>query len=750
MLAQAQLMEDQGHIEKAAALYAELTRQPDPGISSPAAYFLGRLQVSQGEWESADDNFALHFVLQGGNDLPAPADYKGEAYLLWARVQRQLGGFETASNYYGAALLELPALASDVHLEWGQMLLELGEDEDGLAHFTQAAEMAYASNIRLSIQDQMALALEARQRFDEAVAVYEEMLKVVAEPTYKTQLLYRVGMALVQTQQEPEAISRFRLATETRRDTVHAYLALAELMEREVEFDPYTRGFIDYYAGVYDVAAAAFSDYRGLGNTEEFRAPYGEIYEGLSHAQLGNYLLAEARLKTALSQYPDCPCRGWAYQELLDLYLKVDNATAYLETWEAYTQELPADPGRARILAGQVSEWLQKEERGAAYAPLRDLLGFFPGSSVTAQVLFSIIMDALSDQKYQEANSGLQQLRIKFPAYRPTEVGYWTAYTLWHAGHPDAALFGWERTARANPVDFFTILAAQALRTADGTSQDVIPDMAVLSQAQAGLAYDEGTPAQALDWLRSWANREQESALPAISKDINIQRGQVFHRLGNKARAFQNRAAAIETYRSNPYHLWDLALAMADQGSYQLSIRATYYLFALSPAEQVADLPLFLQQLLYPRPYRALVTGAAETYEVSELYFYALLRQESLFEPTSVSSAGAQGLGQIMPATGEWVAAQLGRLDYEEDWLQRRWLNLEFSAFYLRFVYDDLDQNWLTALASYNAGPGSGRAFREISGPDDTEFYRAVTLAETSTYLRAVVTNLWHYTRLYG
>ena len=750
LLAQAQLQEHQGYIEEAATLYAELTREPDPAISSPAAFFLGRLQTSQGQWDLADDSLALHFVLQGGTELPSEADYSAEGYLLWARVQRQLGAYEPASNYYEAALAGSPPLAPDIHREWGQMLLALDQDAEGLSHLHQAADLAHGASIRLSIQDEIALALEARDSYVEAVAVYDDMLTMATQPTYRTQLLYRAGMALTQAGQEEEAIVRFRLATETQRDTAHAYLSLVELVEREVEFDQYTRGFIDYYAGAYDVAVEAFSNYRALELTEEFRAPYGEIYEGLSHAQLGDNLLAEVRLQAVLARYPDCPCRGWAYQELLDLHLRLGNEAGYQETWEAYIEELPADPGRARILAVQVTELLQQGERIAAYNPLRDLLGFFPENPLVAQALFAVVMDALAEQQYQEANSGLQQLREKFPDFKSSEVGYWTAYTLWHAGHTDAALFGWQRTAQHQPSDFFSIMAAQALRRADGTSQYVIGDMGVLSKSPSGLLHDDGSLEVALEWLRSWASHEQASALPAPAEDINMQRGLAFQRLGNESRARQNWAVAVETYRLYPYHLWDLALALKAQGSYQLSIRAAYYLYALSPAVKLSELPLFVQYLIYPRPYPELAATAAETYGVPELYFYALLRQESLFESGSISSAAAQGLGQVMPATGEWIALQLGRKDYEAGWLRRPWLNLEFSAFYLRFVYDELDQEWLTALTGYNAGPGAGRAFREASGLDDMDFYRAISIEETSTYLRQIVTNLWHYTRLYG
>ena len=138
------------------------------------------------------------------------------------------------------------------------------------------------------------------------------------------------------------------------------------------------------------------------------------------------------------------------------------------------------------------------------------------------------------------------------------------------------------------------------------------------------------------------------------------------------------------------------------------------------------------------------------SHDVPELYFWSLLRQESLFEPTAVSGSNAIGLAQVIPDTGDWVALQRGIVGFETAHLERPYLSVDFGAWYLRRVWQDVDRNWLTALVSYNAGPGNGSHFRNVAGADDLEFLAAITLAEPVAYVEAIVVNLYHYTRLYG
>ena len=85
----------------------------------------------------------------------------------------------------------------------------------------------------------------------------------------------------------------------------------------------------------------------------------------------------------------------------------------------------------------------------------------------------------------------------------------------------------------------------------------------------------------------------------------------------------------------------------------------------------------------------------------------AVAWQESGWNSQAVSFKGAVGVGQIMPATGDWVAADLiGRPDLERTNAED---NIRMSARYLRWLIDYLGDEDL-ALAGYYQGPGAVRA----------------------------------------
>ena len=117
---------------------------------------------------------------------------------------------------------------------------------------------------------------------------------------------------------------------------------------------------------------------------------------------------------------------------------------------------------------------------------------------------------------------------------------------------------------------------------------------------------------------------------------------------------------------------------------------------------------------------RTLAQAAADN-ELPEEFFTRLIWQESRFDPTAVSPAGAQGIAQFMPQT----AAMRGLINAFEP-LQA----LRESASYLRELRTTFRGNLGLAAAAYNAGPGQVEAWLagRRSLPGETQAYvRIVT-----------------------
>ena len=64
------------------------------------------------------------------------------------------------------------------------------------------------------------------------------------------------------------------------------------------------------------------------------------------------------------------------------------------------------------------------------------------------------------------------------------------------------------------------------------------------------------------------------------------------------------------------------------------------------------------------------------------------MRQESRFISVARSGVGAQGLMQVMPATGKWVAGKLGLKGYSLSWLRDPDTNVMIGTNYMRLILE--------------------------------------------------------------
>jgi soluble lytic murein transglycosylase len=120
----------------------------------------------------------------------------------------------------------------------------------------------------------------------------------------------------------------------------------------------------------------------------------------------------------------------------------------------------------------------------------------------------------------------------------------------------------------------------------------------------------------------------------------------------------------------------------------------------------------------------------------------AVIYAESKFEPRP-SSAGAQGLMQILPETAYYLARLSGGRSFTSSDLATPSVNVAYGSYYLRYLLDHYDGNEVLALAAYNGGlanvdrwvaraDSAGRrlTIEDIPFPETREYVRRVLDAE--------------------
>jgi soluble lytic murein transglycosylase-like protein len=119
----------------------------------------------------------------------------------------------------------------------------------------------------------------------------------------------------------------------------------------------------------------------------------------------------------------------------------------------------------------------------------------------------------------------------------------------------------------------------------------------------------------------------------------------------------------------------------------------------------------------YRGEYLEVAKAAARKHAVPEDLFLRLVQQESGWNPSATSHAGAQGLAQLMPGTAILVGVDIN--DPHQ--------NLDGGARYLRMMYDKFG-SWRLALAAYNAGPSAVQKHSGIPPFQETKDYVRIIL----------------------
>lgn len=155
-------------------------------------------------------------------------------------------------------------------------------------------------------------------------------------------------------------------------------------------------------------------------------------------------------------------------------------------------------------------------------------------------------------------------------------------------------------------------------------------------------------------------------------------------------------------------------------------------------------------RLAFPLGYPSDVLINAEKNALNPSLILAIIKEESTYRPDIVSSAGAIGLMQIMPATGKKLSREVDMADFKAAFLFKEDINIALGSRYLRHLVNATGGRLPLAVASYNAGPNKVSEWIERYGTDDLEeFVEKIPYTETRNYVKKVMRSYGIYEELY-
>jgi soluble lytic murein transglycosylase len=175
---------------------------------------------------------------------------------------------------------------------------------------------------------------------------------------------------------------------------------------------------------------------------------------------------------------------------------------------------------------------------------------------------------------------------------------------------------------------------------------------------------------------------------------------------------------------------------------------------ALAVAAIAAVAPLLehtVHELALPLQDASTIRQQAAAKHLDPALIAAVIYAETKFDPRP-SSAGAQGLMQLLPSTAEFLAHLSGGVGFQTADLADPAVNIAYGSYYLRYLLNHYENNEMLAVAAYNAGltnvdewvaharaEGGQLTETEIPFPQTREYVRRVLDAQRdyrATYAR--------------
>jgi soluble lytic murein transglycosylase len=718
-----------------------LSNTSDPAIISAALWGLGRVEYAAG-----NNGKALIDLTNLATSYPGDPNAV-RAYFLMGEIYLALERYPEAAQAYTTYLTMKPGVIDSFVQE------RRGDAYNSAENYAEAISAYKTALAAPHIGDDTALQIKIAQAIASsgdtttALGMYDSISKASSDADVKAQMDLFSGRIDLSLGQSAQAYHFFIDAVDNYPFSSDSYSMLVDLVNNGVPVDDLNRGLADYSAGQYGYARDAFERYINANPKNDGTSAY---YHAMTFIQLGDYQKGIDELTKFIANYPNNKNWQTAWGEKADTqWSELGDYAAAAQTYLDYAK---ADPDilfapQAMLDAGRNYERANSLEQAAhVWESIADT---YPGSDLVPQALFWAGIARYRQVNYKQALVTFQRdLQLSTIADDQARAYFWIGKTQQSLGDEASAMAAWQQAASLDTTDYYSL-----------RSQDMLLKRPAFAPAPATNFNVDLTAerAQAEAWLRVTFNLPTDTDLStagALLSDECLVRGTEFWNLGLEDEArleFEDLRTSIQ---NNPADSYRLANYMLTLGLYRPAITAMRQVLTLAGMKSQAQTlaaPAYFNHVRYGLYYQDLVTPVAQQTGFDPLFLFSVIRQESLFEGFVRSSAGARGLMQITPDTGQLISDNLGwPPDYTSDDLYRPLISIGLGSTYLEQQRVSFDGDLFKALAAYNAGPAAAPIWSGLSGPDPDLFLEVVRFSQTSDYIRSIYEIFSMYRNLYG
>lgn len=441
-------------------------------------------------------------------------------------------------------------------------------------------------------------------------------------------------------------------------------------------------------------------------------------------------------------------CKGTDF-ELRSLYLggrglwnsnqRAEARVVFKRIWTEFPTHSFADDSMyfsARILR-------EEGKNEEARALLRDQVKRYPSGDMATDAHWLLVREMFEAKNYKgviEYVDGLKETGEN-DLYTRGRLHYFRARAQEFSGNPKTAEKSYASVITSYPTTYYALLAfnrrAELLGNASssGSKRDVCAQNQQLCK----------TTFKKID------SPETIKIPEALREEDNFKKGSILLSLGLTELARQEFGALRSLHAKEPDTLWALAYLLDSAQAYPIS----HDIPRRSIENWVTGYPdnttRARWEVAYPTPFKPLVTEWATARKIPVELVYAIMREESGFNPRVESWANARGLLQLMEPTAKNVARtdKFGELSSPQ--LFEPAINIRLGTGYMAELSGQLKAHPALIIAGYNGGHGNVSRWLNERGELPLDLWvEDIPYGQTRDYTKRVLTSFWTYNYLYG
>lgn len=734
-----------GDYDQASQYYTNIFNDTSSAKLQKAEALLGfgRIEFLEDRYGSAIEYFDALIV-----DYPLTEPAKRANYFL-GEIYTQLGDYETAIRAYTNFLEAYPGVIDDgISLKLGDAYTAIGDHSKAIEAY-QSAQMASRNEYEIDeIKIRIAKAYESLGETDLAIQSYLDTYSNTQSAYINAKVNLLLGQLYEGLGETDKAYERYQENINYWPYTYDSYTGLVKLIEAGQPVDEFQRGLTDYYAGLYGLATDAFNRY--IQST-----PVGErngdvhFFNGLSYIYLEQYQNAINEWQILVNDFQSSEYWSNGTDEIAYTYwLYLDDSQTAAEVYLQFVEDYPYHDDSPNFLYFAARMYERDNQFQLAAETWERMLVEYPAYSdvFRAQQLAGISYYRMNS--YESAiisfNTMLQY------ANTPDDQAaahFWLGKTYQALNDNNQAINAWETAYRTSGNSYYGIRAEQLLNAESPFMNDPFfsPVIDLTTERE-----------QAAAWMRNTFGIGENVDLAAnavLTNNPAAIRGDLFWSIGLYNDSLDEYERLREDFTNDPINTFRLLERLVDLGHYRAAAFASRHIIDLAnltPDDYILP-PRYFNHLRFATHFEPIVSQASLKYAISPQLIFSQIRQESLFDSRIGSSAGAMGLMQIIPTTGDYANNQMQWDDnYQTDDLLLPYPNINMGVYYIDLQRDYFDGEWIPALAAYNAGPGNTALWMEMAEGDIDLFVEIIRFAETRNYILHITETYHAYSVLYS